>query len=138
MLLEEIKNIKSDEKEFRKFGLSVGIVLVIIAFVLWYYDRISYQYFSAAGGLLIISGIVFPKLLAPLQKAWMILAVVLGYFMSRVILTLLFYIVVTPIGLFAKLLGKDFLDIKIDRKKKSYWHIREEKKYSRIDTERQF
>ena len=138
MLTEEIKNIKSDEREYRKFGITVGIVLVIIALLLWYYDKLSYQYFSAAGGLLIIFGIVFPKVLAPLQKAWMILAVILGFFMSRVILTILFYLVVTPIGLIAKLAGKDFLDMKIDRNRKSYWHIRDEKEYSKIDTERQF
>ena len=138
MLTEEIKNIKTDEKECRKFGITVGLVLVIITFVLWYFDKLSYQYFSAAGGLLIIGGIIVPKWLAPLQKVWMMLSVVMGFVMSRVILTLLFYLVITPIGFIAKLSGKDFLDLKLNKEQESYWHKREEKEYSLIDTERQF
>ncbi len=138
MLIEEIKNIKSDEKEYRKFGITVGLVFIVLAMILFYYEKSSYQYFSIIGGLLLIAGIIVPKVLSPLQKVWMMLAVIMGYFMSRLILTILFYLIVTPIGWVAKLFGKDFLDLKLEKQKKSYWHIREEKEYSRIDTERQF
>jgi hypothetical protein len=138
MLIEEIKNIKSDVNEYKKFGITVGIVLVAIALVLSYYGKPSYQVFSIIGGLLIIAGIVTPKLLSPFHKVWMALAVVLGFFMSRLILTILFYFIITPLSFITKLLRKDFLDLKLNKDKKSYWNIREEKEYSRIDTERQF
>ena len=138
MLLEEIKNINSTEKECRKFGLTVGIVLVILALLLFYFKYSGYMYFSIPGGLLVIFAIISPQVLRPVQKIWMALAVVMGYFMSRVILTILFYLIVTPIGLLAKLFRKDFLDLSIDKNRKSYWNIRESKEYSKIDTERQF
>lgn len=138
MLLEEIKNINSSEKECRNFGLTVGIVLVVLSLLLFYFEYNSYMYFSTPGGLLIILGIVFPSALRPVQKIWMTFAVVMGFVMSRVILTIIFYLVVTPIGLLAKLFRKDFLDLSIDKNRKSYWNIRESKKYSKIDTERQF
>jgi hypothetical protein len=104
MLLEEIKHINSSDAECKKFGITVGIVLVLISLVLFYFEYSSYLYFSIPGGLLIIFGVVAPQLLRPIQKIWMMLAVVMGFVMSRVILTVLFYLVVTPIGLLAKII----------------------------------
>jgi hypothetical protein len=138
MIIEEIKNIKSDVKECRKFGLSVGIVLVILAFILDYFGKSSYLYFRAIGGVLILSSVIAPILLLPLQKIWMSLAVVLGFFMTRVILFVLFYLILTPIGLIARIFGKDFLDLKINKDQVSYWNIRDSKSYEKLDTERQF
>lgn len=138
MLLEEIKNIKSDKSECRKFGYTVGSVLILIAAILLFYDKSSSWYFGIIGLLLLAAGLIYPVILKPAQKIWMTLAVILGFIMSRVILILLFYLVVTPLGLAAKLLGKDFLDEKIQKERESYWNSRENYKYSHIDTERQF
>ena len=70
--------------------------------------------------------------------AWMSVAFVLGFVMAHVILAVLFYLVITPIGLLAKLAGKDFLSLKLDRAAKSYWIPREKKPKSAADYERQF
>ena len=51
----------------------------------------------------------------------MALAIIIGFFMSRLLLTLLFYGVMTPIGLAMKLFGKDTLDERIEKGKASYW-----------------
>jgi hypothetical protein len=64
-------------------------------------------------------------------RVWMGVAVVLGYFMSRIILSLLFYLVVTPIGLAMKLMGKDVLNEKWDRKAESYWIKRDKKTFDK-------
>ena len=138
MIIEEIKNIKSDKKECRKFGLSVGTVLILIAVVLAFLEKGSFVYFGSIGGVLIISGIIAPVLLQPIQKIWMMLAVLLGFIMTRLILFLLYYLILTPIGLIARIFGKDFLDLKYDKNQASYWNIREPKEYERLDTERQF
>lgn len=138
MLLEELKNINSNKAELRKFGLTIGIVLLIISAVMFYYSSGLKFHFGIAGLVLIILGYIFPKILLPFQKVWMGLALVLGFVMSRLILTLLFYLVITPIGLLAKLAKKDFLDLSIDNTKKSYWNYREKKEYKKIDSERQF
>jgi hypothetical protein len=138
MLIEEIKNIDSGKKELRKFGISVGGVLVIIAAILFYFDNLLYQYFGILGALLILFGLILPKLLFPFQKIWMTLAVILGFIMTRVILSILFYLIITPIGFVTRLIGKDFLDLKIEKEKKSYWNVRERKGYEKINTERQF
>ena len=138
MIKEEIKNINSSKIELKKFGLSVGTVLVIIGLVLFYFEKSSHPYFLAVGGVLILLGIIVPKILFPIQKAWMVIAVILGFIMTRIILSILFYLIITPIGLLAKLFRKDFLDRKFDKNKSTYWNFRELKEYEKIDTERQF
>ncbi len=138
MLAEEIKNIKSDKKEFRKFGLTVGTVLSAAGLLLLYFAKAIYIYFSAAGLTLVLLGVFIPAILKPLHKAWMVLAVILGFFMSRVILLILYYLVVTPTGFITKLLGKDFLSLGIDRKAGTYWIDRSSEIYEKKSTEKQF
>ena len=138
MLLEELKNIYSDKKELKKFALTIGIVLLIISAAMFYYSNELKIYFGIAGIFIIFAGYTLPKILLPFQKLWMGLALVLGFVMSRLILTLLFYLVITPIGIIARLAKKDFLDLSLSRSKESYWNYREQKEYNKIDSERQF
>ena len=137
MILEEIKNIKSDKKELRKFGITIGIVSFLIAIVLLIYSNSSAPLFIAIGGVLTAAAYIFPTILLPLQKIWMAIAVVLGFIMTRVILSFLFYLVITPINFISRLFGKDFLNLKIEKEKKSYWNLREEE-YEKSSTEKQF
>jgi len=138
MLKEEFKHIKETKKDLRKFGLTVGIVLVAIGVLLFYLEKSSAIYFTLIGGLLILLGILFPQLLKPLNKIWMGLAIVLGFIMTRVILTTLFYLVITPIGFLAKIFGKKFMLLKYDKSAKTYWEKRSIIPKKQIDYERQF
>ena len=138
MILEEIKNIKETDKDLRKFGFTIGTVLVLIGGVLLYYDRVSYFYFWLSALLLLIPAVFSPSILRPLNKIWMTLAIILGWFMTRVILSILFYLILTPIGLIGKISGKEFLDLKWKKKSDSYWLKREKKSPEKIDYERQF
>ena len=138
MLIEELKHIKESKKDLRKFGLTVGIVLLMISVILFLFDKSSYVYFGIIGGVLVLAGIFFPAVLKPVNKVWMTLALILGWFMSRVILTILFYLVLTPIGFIAKIFRKRFLSLKLDKEKKSYWEKREERLPSITEYERQF
>ena len=125
-MIEDLKAIKSTKKELREFGLTVGVILVILGLVGLWRDKGIYPYFLGIGISLIILGVSFYKALMPFQKFWMGLAVILGFFVSRIILFILFYFVLVPIGLIMRLLGKDILDQKIDKNKKSYWHKRKD------------
>jgi multisubunit Na+/H+ antiporter MnhG subunit len=120
-IISEIGRIKSSKKELREFGLTIGAILVILGGVALWRHRPSYPYLLAAGVVFAVSGLLAPAVLKPLQKAWMALAVVMGFFVSRIVLFLLFYAVVTPIGLLTRIMGKDILDQKIDKKRRSYW-----------------
>ncbi len=124
-LWHEIKSVDTSKKALRSFGWVVGGVLVVIAAVVWW--RNDFALTTAAmvlGGLgaaLIVLGLTVPLILKPVYRVWMALAVVLGFVMTRVILTLVYYLVMTPIGLIMRLLGKDPLHRKPDPKAASYW-----------------
>lgn len=125
MLWNEIKAIKSSKKELREFGVVVGGVLLAVAGFLFWKEKDTFRYFGTVGTVLVVSGVLFPIILKPFQKIWMSLAVMMGFFMSRVILGILFYGVLTPTRIIAGLFGKNFLDLRLEKSRQSYWIYRE-------------
>ena len=122
-MLEEIKNIKSEKSDLRKFGITIGTIFLIVAGFFFWKEKESFQLFLTIGITLFAVGIVIPVILKPVYWVWMVFATVLGWFMTRVILSLLFYVILTPIGLIARLFGNQFLNLKLDGTNKSYWNI---------------
>lgn len=104
----------------RKFGIVVGLVFLIIA--LWpLLKGGTYRLWALVPGLvLFVPGLFSPLLLRQPYKLWMVLAHILGWINTRIILGVVFFIVMTPIALVLKLLGKDFLHRRIEGQKASY------------------
>ena len=135
---DDIKLLKTSAHDLRKFGLMVGGVFAVLGLFFLWRHKAYYPYFLWPGVVLVLFGVVLPRALKWIYIAWMSLAFVLGFVMAHVILTLLFLLVITPIGLVARLVGKDFLSLKLDRAVKSYWIPRSTKTKSAADYERQF
>jgi len=135
---EDIRQLHTDRKTLRNFGLLVGGVLILIGLFFFFRHAERTLYFICPGGVLIALGMFWPAILRYAYIAWMSLAFALGFIMAHLILTVFFYLVVTPIGLVARLAGKDFLSLKLDRHATSYWIARENKDKSARDYERQF
>jgi len=126
-IIEEIKAIETAPKKIRQFGLTFLVVFACFGGLLLYKGN-SLAYVSFGLGLLFfLLGTWGPGTLKWLFVVWMSLALVLGYFMSRLILSILFYLVLTPIGVVTRLLGKDFLNQRLDKEAGSYW-IKKEKR----------
>ncbi|MFA7254771.1 MAG: SxtJ family membrane protein [Candidatus Omnitrophota bacterium] len=138
MVIAEIKKIESSPRKLREFGFVVGGVLCALGILLWWRGRGSYPYFFLPGITLVTIGSIVPIALKPFQKAWMTFAVLMGWVMTRVLLSALFYLAITPIGLILRLTGKDLLDQKLEPKKQSYWKVRPEILRVPSDYERQF
>lgn len=138
MFKEELKFIDKSDKAVKKTGITVGVVLILLSLLLWYFDKSSFIYFSITGALLVILSFIAIPVLRPFHNLWMILALMMGFVMSRVILTLLYYIVLTPIGLLAKIVGKKFMPFGFEKKAITYWEKRENIIKHQIDYERQF
>ena len=138
MIVEEIKSIKSEKKELRQFGITMGIVLGLLGWLLLWREKGYYPYFLMLSVVFLFFGLVLPSLLKPIYKIWMTLALLLGWFMTRVILSVLFFVIVTPIGLLARLGGKDFLDLKFNRNVNSYWISKKTTKLDKKNYENQF
>ena len=126
-IINEIKGIDTTPKKIRDFGITFFLVFALIGGVLLYKGRsLGYAGFGL-GAVFLALGIWAPSSLRAFYKAWMALALVLGFFISRFILCLLFYCVLTPIGLIMKVFGKDLLDQRWDKEARSYW-IKKERK----------
>ena len=69
----------------------------------------------------LILGLSNSRILTPLNRIWFKFGIFLGKMISPIIMGVIFFLVVTPIGLIMKILGKDLLNIKYNKKKKSYW-----------------
>jgi len=124
---EEIKG-SSD----RAFGLTVGGILVAIAAVragLHLWDGTAPGWIegtlAVVGLLLFASGLVVPALLAPLNRAWTKLGLVLFKVVNPIVLGLIYLTTIVPIGVLMRLLGRDLLSLKFDRQAASYWVVRD-------------
>ena len=137
MVVEEIKNIKGGKRELRKFGITMGVVLMVLGGFSWW--RGKDFYFLIVSTAFIFLGLVTPFVLKPVNKLWMSLAILMSWFMTRVILSALFYLGLTPMGFLARLFGKDFLEVKFDKStSKSYWILKDKRKSERNNQENQF
>jgi hypothetical protein len=132
----DLEKLKTGDRELRKFGLTVGCVFIFLGVLFLLRQKSSYPIFFGAGAALSIFGVIWPRVLKYIYIAWMALAFTLGFVMSNMILTLFFFMVVTPIGLLARLFGKDFLAREWNKSASSYWiqcprQMRNAKSYER-------
>lgn len=114
--------MKRSVRAEREFGLIVGGILVLLS-VWWLYRGkfISPAYMMLpVGALLILLGLLLPRALVYPNKAWMLLAEGLSYVTTRIILGVVFFLVITPIGVIKRLMGWDPLSRRGARDA-SYW-----------------
>ena len=108
-------------RDLRRFGLVMsGAFAVIGGLAAWRGRPAAPALFALAIAFLVLA-LAWPRLLAPIERGWMKLAEAIGSVMTVVILTLAFILVFTPMGLVLRLLGKDLLGLKPDRKLQTYW-----------------
>jgi hypothetical protein len=138
MILDEIKKIESSPKKLREFGFVVGGVLCALGILFLWRGRGNFPYFLVPGIVLVVTGAMIPSILKPVQKAWMTLAILMGWVMTRVFLSVLFYLAITPVGLILRLMGKDLLDERLESQKQSYWKVRPQTPHVPSDYEKQY
>ena len=108
----------------RSFGLVFFVVFLIIS--LW--PLISgdlIRIWSAIISLIfLILGLTNSKFLTPLNRLWFKFGMILGAIVAPIVMGFIFFLVVTPIGLVMRIMGRDILNKKYDKKKATYWIIR--------------
>ena len=135
-IAQEIRSLDPGRKDLRQFSWIVGGIFALIGAWLWYKgsaNEILRWALLGLGGALLVVGTAVPPLVRGFYYAWMSLAAVLGYVVTRILLTLFFFLVLTPVGLFFRLIGRDALKRRIDREASTYW---EEKEYLIADRTR--
>ena len=104
----------------RSFGIVFFIVFILVALYPLIYSG-DIRIWSIVLSLIFLTlGLLNSKILTPLNKIWFKFGIILGKIISPIIMGVIFFLVVTPIGLLMRFLGKDLLNLKYN-KNKSYW-----------------
>lgn len=109
----------------RSFGIVFTAAFAVIG--LWpVISGTEIRWWSIAiAGAFLVAALTRPSLLSPLNRLWTQFGLLLGRITSPLLMGLIFFLVVTPIGLTMRLLGKRTLDLKYEPNAESYWIKRE-------------
>ena len=103
---------------------SFGIVFFIVFLIISLYPLLNSEpikiWFLIIALIFLVLGLINSKILTPLNKLWFKFGIILGKIVSPFVMGVIFFFVVTPIGLIMRLLGKDLLNLKYNGNK-SYW-----------------
>jgi len=121
----------------RKFGLTVGAAFVVFAGIAWWRDHVTISMvLGSLGGALALAGLVIPKQLGPVERAWMGLAHVISKVTTPIVMGAMYLLVLTPVGfLRCRLGGSPLVHVPHGQ---SYWHSRPENKRQSASLSRQF
>ena len=104
----------------RSFGIVFFIVFLLIALYPLTYSGEIIVWSAIISFIFLVLGLLNSKILNPFNKLWFKFGIFLGKIVSPIILGIIFFLVVTPIGFIMRILGKDLLNLKFNRNK-SYW-----------------
>ena len=118
-----LKKLKQDDKALRSYGFVMAGALALIGAAMRFigHHPVRATWTWAVAGAFLLLGLLVPRALKGLHRVWMGLAFVLGWFVSRILLGVIFYGIITPIAVGMKLAGRDVLRERIDRGAKTYW-----------------
>ena len=101
----------------RSFGIVFFIVFLLIAFYPLTYSGEIIVWSLILSILFLVLGLINSKILTPLNRIWFKFGIILGKIISPIIMGIIFFLVVTPIGLIMRMLGKDLLNLKYNTNK---------------------
>ena len=126
--------LKKSEYEFESSNRSFGVVFFIFFLIVAFWPlkngedlRVWSLIISIAFLLL---GLINSRILTPLNKSWIKLGILLGNFISPIVMAMVFFLVVTPTGIIMRLFGKDPMQIKKAKNVSTYWIRRNKVKSS--------
>lgn len=110
-----------DSRSLRSFGFLVGGVFLLIG--TWPFAlraEAPRVWAIVAGAILVAPALVYPRALAPIHRGWMKIGRLLGWINTRIVLSVIYYLILTPIGLVLRWLGQDPLRRRFDRQAETY------------------
>ena len=115
-----MKNIEIKIGSNKSFGIVFFIVFLLIAIYPLINNGELRIWSLVVAIIFLILGLINSKVLTPLNKLWFKFGLLLGRVISPLIMSIIFFLVVTPTALLMRIIGKDLLSLKFNNKK-SYW-----------------
>jgi hypothetical protein len=119
-LREDVVRISSE----RSFGLVFAVLFALLGALSLYHRSTRWYYWLPLAVLFGVLAYVAPSVLAPLNRLWAKFGLLLHMVVSPLVLALLFYVGIAPIGLLMRLAGKDPMRRRFEPAAKSYWIMR--------------
>ena len=105
----------------RSFGFVFGVVFAVVALWPMLEDATPRWWALLIGAVFAVLALIRPGSLSPLNRAWAQFGLLLHRVVNPIVMGLLFVLVVAPMGIAMRLLGKDLLSLRLDKEAKSYW-----------------
>ena len=104
----------------KSFGIVFSIFFLVISIYL-FLNKYPFYYWSLFVSIIfLILGLMNSKILSPLNLLWFKFGILIGKIVSPVVMSIIFFLVVTPISILLKIFGKDVLNLKFNNNK-TYW-----------------
>lgn len=114
---------KPDKTELKKFGIAFAIfILIFFGLILQYIFKknVEYYYWLIPSALFLVSGLILPVLLKPFFIVWMTVTHYIGRVNTVIILSLIYFVLITPFAFVIKLIRKDFMNSSFNKDTNSY------------------
>jgi hypothetical protein len=105
----------------RSFGFLFAGIFALIGLLPLMFGGVPRAWAIMLAGVFLLAALAFPAMLSPLNRLWMRFGLLLHRIVSPLVLGIMFFGVIMPIGLLMRLLGKDPLRLRLDKAAGSYW-----------------
>ena len=120
-MFDNKSNITIEKSSEKSFGYIFTIFFIILGFYPLVKDQSILIWPIVIAIIIFAITIFFPKILILPNKIWLKFGMILGSVVAPIMMAIIFFITILPTGIIMKLLGKDILNIKKNKYKKSYW-----------------
>lgn len=134
----EIQKLQTDKEALTKFGKTMAVILGILTLIAWYRESGAFPYTFLLALIFLFLGILWPMSLKRFYTIWMTIAITMGFVMTKVILSLMFYTAFTIIGFISRLFNRDRLGQQYEDEADTYWQPYEKPNDFKRHLERQF
>jgi len=128
----------NDRAEWKKFGIGLSIILAVLGTLQWVRGITLFSVFYLIAVLTLMSVLSVPIVLKPLYISFSYIGFALGWIMTRIILSTLFFLILTPLSLISRLFGKKYLHLEFKKNKATHWKERQEQNASKKHFEKQY
>jgi hypothetical protein len=108
----------------RAFAITFCVFFTLVGAVRGWLHGTDWPWWFAAAILVLVVGLAAPRLLAPLNRAWARLGLLLAGVINPIVMALMFFVVISPLALLMRVIGKRTIPIRPDRDAPTYWNLR--------------
>ena len=114
---------KSDHKALRQFAwqMAIAVPLFFAGLLPWLFERPVHEWPFVISAVLLVSAYILPITLYPIYVVWIIFASILGWTNTQIILGLAYFLLILPLGMVLRMLGKLGYVTRLEPNLKSYW-----------------